>query len=189
MTKQFRKVLSILCAIAMLVSSLALALAEEDVPEVNDVPVTDGEAGTEEPAEDGQVVPADAPADVPADDPADAPADVPADDPADAPADIPEFDEESLDKIQKLCQGVDTLEFSVRAVNVLEALQIKHIFELVEKPESELLKHRNCGKKTVQEIKQKLQDINLGIGMTLTDDIKNEVTRRIAAEQVSNKED
>ena len=106
-----------------------------------------------------------------------------------AQVDIPEFDEESLDKIQKLCQGVDTLEFSVRAVNVLEALQIKHIFELVEKPESELLKHRNCGKKTVQEIKQKLQDINLGIGMTLTDDIKNEVTRRIAAEQIPNKED
>ena len=42
---------------------------------------------------------------------------------------------------------------------------------------------------TVQEIKQKLQDINLGIGMTLTDDIKNEVTRRIAAEQIPNKED
>ena len=102
---------------------------------------------------------------------------------------IPDFDEESLEKISKLCQSVETLEFSVRAVNVLEALQIKHIFELVEKAESELLKHRNCGKKTVQEIKQKLQDINLGIGMTLPEDIKNEVTRRLAAEQIPNKED
>ncbi|NLG13348.1 MAG: DNA-directed RNA polymerase subunit alpha [Lentisphaerae bacterium] len=104
-------------------------------------------------------------------------------------ANTPDFDDETLDMIDRLCFPVNKLELSMRAVNVLDVLQIRHLVELVEMTEQELLKHRNCGKKTVQEIKTKLAEKNLVLGASLTEDVKNEVVRRLAAEQIQNKEE
>ncbi|MBP5638393.1 MAG: DNA-directed RNA polymerase subunit alpha [Victivallales bacterium] len=100
-----------------------------------------------------------------------------------------ELTPEAADQVEKLCMKVDTLELSVRAVNVLQALQITTLGELIERNEQDLLKHRNCGKKTVQEIKEKLLELKLAIGMELSDDVKKEVTRRLQAEASQNKED
>lgn len=94
---------------------------------------------------------------------------------------------EALDTVEKLLAKVEALELSVRAVNVLQTLQIRTMFDLVRRNEQELLKLRNCGKKTVQEIKQKLLEKNLVIGMELSEEIKNEVERRLAAEASENK--
>ncbi len=100
-----------------------------------------------------------------------------------------ELSEEAAKQVEKLCMKVDSLELSVRAVNVLQALQITTLGELIGRNESELLKHRNCGKKTVQEIREKLAELNLAIGMELSDEVKQEVARRLQAETSQNKED
>lgn len=91
--------------------------------------------------------------------------------------------------VETLCSKVESLELSVRAVNVLQTLQITTLGELVDKSEQDLLKHRNCGKKTVQEIKDKLRERNLVIGQELPEEVKQEVSRRLAAEASQNKEE
>ena len=100
-----------------------------------------------------------------------------------------ELSPEAEEQVEKLCRKVETLELSVRAVNVLQALQITTLGELIVRNEQELLKHRNCGKKTVQEIKERLQELKLAIGMELSDEVKQEVARRLQAEASQNKED
>ncbi len=100
-----------------------------------------------------------------------------------------ELSPEAQEQVEKLCRKVETLELSVRAVNVLQALQITTLSELIVRNEQELLKHRNCGKKTVQEIKERLQELKLAIGMDLSDEVKQEVARRLQAEASQNKED
>jgi len=55
--------------------------------------------------------------------------------------------------------------------------------ELVERNEAEMLKFRNFGKKSLQEIKAKLADLGLSLGMTLKDEIREAMTQRLAAQQ------
>ena len=66
---------------------------------------------------------------------------------------------------QKLEQPVSALELSVRAYNCLDGEDIKTIGELVAWKESDLLKVRNFGKTTLVEIKAKLEEIGLSLGM------------------------
>ncbi len=66
-----------------------------------------------------------------------------------------------------LAKGVEELELSVRAYNCLKAANIKTIGELVSKTESEMLKYRNFGKKSLNEIKEVLSKYNLYLGMDL----------------------
>lgn len=64
-----------------------------------------------------------------------------------------------------LAKGVEELELSVRAYNCLRAANIKTIGELVSKTESEMLKYRNFGKKSLNEIKDVLIKYGLSLGM------------------------
>ncbi|HPY90145.1 MAG TPA: DNA-directed RNA polymerase subunit alpha C-terminal domain-containing protein, partial [Lentisphaeria bacterium] len=66
--------------------------------------------------------------------------------------------------------------------------QIQYIGELVEKSESQMLKYRNFGKKSLAEIKQKLADLELQLEMVLPDAVKDELTRLIANEQQAKEE-
>ncbi len=66
---------------------------------------------------------------------------------------------------QKIEQPVSALELSVRAYNCLDGEDIKTIAELVSWKESDLLKVRNFGKTTLVEIKAKLEEIGLSLGM------------------------
>ena len=61
---------------------------------------------------------------------------------------------------------VEELELSVRSSNCLKNANIRTIGELTKKTEDDIAKTRNFGKKSLQEIKEKLQEWNLTLGMT-----------------------
>ena len=76
-------------------------------------------------------------------------------------------EEEKLFKL--LSQDVEVLDLSVRAMNCLNSANIKLVFELCNKTESRMLKYRNFGKKSLDEIKEKIEKLGLELGMTLSD--------------------
>ncbi|MFQ5682855.1 MAG: DNA-directed RNA polymerase subunit alpha [Candidatus Binatia bacterium] len=73
----------------------------------------------------------------------------------------------SLQLNENLLRGVDELEFSVRSQNCLQNADIKYIGELVRKTEQEMLKTKNFGHKSLNEIKEILRDMGLELGMRL----------------------
>ncbi len=68
---------------------------------------------------------------------------------------------------ENLFKTVDSLELSVRAANCLENANIKFIGELVTKSESEMLKTKNFGRKSLNEIKDILSEMGLSLGMKI----------------------
>ncbi len=76
---------------------------------------------------------------------------------------------------QILFTPVEELELSVRSSNCLKNANIKTIGELTRKTEDDIAKTRNFGKKSLQEIKEKLKDWNLSLGITDTNLLKNAV--------------
>ena len=68
---------------------------------------------------------------------------------------------------ENLAKSVDELELSVRSYNCLKNANIKTIGELVQKTESEMLKTKNFGRKSLNEIKDILGSMGLGLGMEL----------------------
>ena len=76
-----------------------------------------------------------------------------------------EIDEEAL-RIRKLLKmPVDELELSVRSYNCLMAANIKSIGDLVRRDEQEMLKFRNFGRKSLQELTLILEEKGLRFGM------------------------
>lgn len=72
--------------------------------------------------------------------------------------------EESAKMEELYSQPVDIIELSVRASNCLKVAKIKTIGELVAKSEDELLSYKNFGKKSLDEIKDRLKEMGLGLG-------------------------
>jgi DNA-directed RNA polymerase subunit alpha len=68
---------------------------------------------------------------------------------------------------QNLFKSVEELELSVRSANCLKNANIGHIWELVQKTESEMLRTKNFGRKSLNEIKSILEEMGLGLGMRL----------------------
>jgi DNA-directed RNA polymerase subunit alpha len=68
---------------------------------------------------------------------------------------------------EHLFRSVDELELSVRASNCLKTANIRSIADLVQRTESELLKTKNFGKKSLNEIKTILGEMGLSLGMRL----------------------
>ena len=66
-----------------------------------------------------------------------------------------------------LFRSVDELEFSVRSQNCLQNADIKYIGELVQKSEQEMLKTKNFGHKSLNEIKEILREMGLELGMKI----------------------
>src|SRR4030095_6212767 len=66
---------------------------------------------------------------------------------------------------EHLFRNVDELELSVRASNCLKTANIRTIADLVQKTESELLKTKNFGKKSLNEIKTILGEMGLSLGI------------------------
>jgi DNA-directed RNA polymerase subunit alpha len=71
--------------------------------------------------------------------------------------------------IRKLNMSINELELSVRASNCLESARIETVAQLVTQTEADLLKLRSFGRTSLREVKRKLQDMNLDLGMTLPD--------------------
>lgn len=82
-------------------------------------------------------------------------------------------EEEEINKdrdeiLNKLSLKINEIELSVRSTNCLASADIATIGELVVMPESDMLKFRNFGKKSLTEIKEKLSDMGLSLGMDLS---------------------
>ncbi len=73
---------------------------------------------------------------------------------------LPEFN-------PNLYRSVDELELSVRSANCLQNANIKYIYELVQRTEAEMLKTKNFGRKSLNEIKEILSEMGLSLGMRL----------------------
>ena len=78
-------------------------------------------------------------------------------------------DEEKGALYEKLGKSVDEMELSVRSYNCLKNANIRTIGELVQKTESEMLKTKNFGRKSLNEIKEILSVMGLSLGMKLDD--------------------
>ena len=86
---------------------------------------------------------------------------------------------EEQNKLRKLLNmSVNEIELSVRAANCLNNANITTVGELAMKTEQEMLKYRNFGKKSLNEIKDKLEQLGLSLGMKFDErllDIKKDV--------------
>jgi DNA-directed RNA polymerase subunit alpha len=87
-------------------------------------------------------------------------------------------DEQKMFKL--LIQGVDTIELSVRAQNCLNNAEIRLIGELCQKTEPKMLKYRNFGKKSLEEIKERLAEMGLSLGMVFSDELSAIIEAEIA---------
>jgi DNA-directed RNA polymerase subunit alpha len=87
--------------------------------------------------------------------------------PIDLEGDEPE-DPQLARKRGDLDKSVEELELSVRSSNCLRAAEIKSIGDLVQKTESEMLKYRNFGRKSLKEIQDLLAEMGLSFGMDVT---------------------
>ena len=93
------------------------------------------------------------------------------------PAEEGAEEEQSLspEALEKLRMPVGELELSVRSANCLREAKIKTIADLVQKTEGEMLKYRNFGKKSLQEIKEILDGMGLSFGMKLDKRILDQI--------------
>ncbi len=80
--------------------------------------------------------------------------------------------DEEKTKLKKLLNmSVNEIELSVRAANCLNNANITTVGQLAMKTEQEMLKYRNFGKKSLNEIKEKLAALGLTLGMTFEPDL------------------
>ena len=70
---------------------------------------------------------------------------------------------------ENLYRTVEDLELSVRSANCLKNANITYIGELVQRTEAEMLKTKNFGRKSLNEIKQLLEEMDLSLGMKVED--------------------
>jgi len=82
-----------------------------------------------------------------------------------------EVDREREELRKKLNMSVNEIELSVRAANCLNNANITTVGDLAQKTEAEMLKYRNFGKKSLAEIKSKLLELGLSLGMKFEPDL------------------
>jgi DNA-directed RNA polymerase subunit alpha len=78
-----------------------------------------------------------------------------------------ERDADYSDFNENLYRSVEELELSVRSANCLKNADINKIYQLVSKTEAEMLKTKNFGRKSLNEIKDVLSDMGLSLGMKI----------------------
>src|SRR5450432_1105359 len=84
---------------------------------------------------------------------------------------------------QKLNQTVQELDLSVRANNCLESAKIQTVRDLVKKTDSDLLKVRSFGKTSLREVKRRLADMGLSLGMDLDAAATNQAAAATMADE------
>lgn len=85
-----------------------------------------------------------------------------------------EVDEKFEETRKMLRMNVEELELSVRSSNCLRAADIKTLADLVQKSETEMLKYRNFGRKSLTELSQILQEMDLAFGMDIEEYVEAE---------------
>ncbi len=92
-------------------------------------------------------------------------------------------------KFEYLEKSVESMGLSVRALKCLKKLGVDYIYELIEKTEHELLNSKNFGKKSLEEIIQKLGEYDMVLGQKLPDNIKVELSKKLEKEAVEDEEE
>lgn len=99
---------------------------------------------------------------------------------------VEEVEEQRMQLNEHLFRPVAELELSVRSANCLQNADIKYIGELVQRTEAEMLKTKNFGRKSLNEIKEILREMGLDFGMHLENfPSREELDRRLALEKES----
>jgi DNA-directed RNA polymerase subunit alpha len=75
--------------------------------------------------------------------------------------------------IRKLQMPISELDLSVRASNCLESAKINSVSDLVQLTENDLLKVRSFGKTSLREVKRKLTELGMNLGMELPEELKS----------------
>lgn len=90
-------------------------------------------------------------------------------------------DTNKSDVNENLFKSVEELELSVRSANCLQNANIRYIYELVQKTEAEMLRTKNFGRKSLNEIKDILSQMGLGLGikLDLTPEMISEKTKEM----------
>lgn len=88
------------------------------------------------------------------------------------------LNEEELQLLNKLSCNVADMDLSVRAKNCLQNAEIDTVGTLVSKAESEMLKFRNFGKKSLDEIKEKLAMMGLALEMPVAENVAEALRQR-----------
>lgn len=96
--------------------------------------------------------------------------------------------EEELKLFKQLAQDVDVLDLSVRAMNCLNSADIRLIGELCTKTEQRMLKYRNFGKKSLDEIKEKIEKLGLSLGMSFSEPVMTALEAESARVRIENEE-
>ncbi|MDD3807630.1 MAG: DNA-directed RNA polymerase subunit alpha [Candidatus Marinimicrobia bacterium] len=84
-----------------------------------------------------------------------------------------QIDEDKMRIRKQLMRSIDELELSVRSYNCLQAADIKTIADLVSKEENEMLRFKNFGRKSLNELIEKLDELGLRFGMDVSEYIKD----------------
>ncbi len=83
--------------------------------------------------------------------------------------------------VKTLMQGLDTLGLSARSYNSLERAGLKYIGELALMSENELKEIKNLGKKSLEEIKEKLAEVGFPVGTEIEEETAKELKKKIDA--------
>jgi len=103
---------------------------------------------------------------------------------------MPQVDEKKQKMLTNLSKCVEELELSVRSYNCLKNANIQTIAELVQKTDGEMLKTRNFGRKSLNEIKEILEEMGLHLGLKIEEEDLKQINqarkkKEIEAEVVS----
>ncbi|MCQ2396969.1 MAG: DNA-directed RNA polymerase subunit alpha [Lentisphaeria bacterium] len=99
------------------------------------------------------------------------------------------LNEDERKLVEKLSANISTLGLSVRSVNCLNQDNIHFVGELVQKTEGQMMKCRNFGRVSLNEIRDKLQEMGLSLEMTLNNNVAEELAHRMASQlQTTTKE-
>ncbi|HAI11201.1 MAG TPA: DNA-directed RNA polymerase subunit alpha [Phycisphaerales bacterium] len=79
------------------------------------------------------------------------------------------------DLIRKLQMPISELEMSVRASNCLESAKMNTVADMVQQTESDLLKVRSFGKTSLREVRRKLTELDLHLGMELPEELRQRI--------------
>jgi DNA-directed RNA polymerase subunit alpha len=85
--------------------------------------------------------------------------------------------------LRKMLMPVTNVELSVRAQNCLKNAEISYLGELLQKSESEMLRYRNFGKKSLDEIKERMAELDLHINMKLKDEVRVAFAKELEKEE------
>jgi DNA-directed RNA polymerase subunit alpha len=100
-----------------------------------------------------------------------------------------EQSEENAALKKLLNMSVNEIELSVRAANCLNNANITTVGQLATKTEAEMLKYRNFGKKSLNEIKEKLVELGLGLGMNIDPSLLTGALPSVAAPRLGTEDE